>query len=191
MVLSFHTKLRRKLLAYTFTHPDEGFYVRELSGLIDEDAGNLSRELRKLEEEGLFRSISKGTLKIYSLNQAYPLFKELKEITFKTEGLEGSLKNLFGQYKGIALAVIYGSYARKSEKKTSDVDVILVGRFPQNRLTRQIRELESRLNREINFTAYSSEEFNRESKKTGGFLDLVLKGKVIVLKGKWDGGKTH
>jgi hypothetical protein len=37
-------KLRRKLLAYSFTHPDETYYVRELSHPINEDPGNLSKE---------------------------------------------------------------------------------------------------------------------------------------------------
>jgi len=43
MALLLNTKLRRKLLTYSFTHPDENYYVRELASLIDEDAGNLSR----------------------------------------------------------------------------------------------------------------------------------------------------
>ena len=54
--------------------------MRELSGLINEDPGNLSRELRKLEEEGLFASITRGRAKFYSLNKQYPLFKEIKKI---------------------------------------------------------------------------------------------------------------
>ena len=54
MLLFLKTKLRKKLLAHAFTHPDRKFYVRELAELIKEDPGNLSRELRKLEEEGLY-----------------------------------------------------------------------------------------------------------------------------------------
>jgi len=54
------TKLRKNLLAYSFTHPEESFYVRELSGLIQEDPGNLSRELRKLEGEGIYSSKPRG-----------------------------------------------------------------------------------------------------------------------------------
>ena len=59
MSVLFNTKLRRKLLTYSFTHPDEDYYVRELSSLIDEDPGNLSRELRVLEGEGLYTSVHK------------------------------------------------------------------------------------------------------------------------------------
>ena len=36
------------------THPDEYYYVKELASIINEDAGNLSRELSKFEEEGLY-----------------------------------------------------------------------------------------------------------------------------------------
>lgn len=184
MNIFFRTKLRKKLLVYSFTHPDERFYVRELAGLIDGDAGNLSRELRVLEREGLFDSFSKGNVKYYSLNRDYPLFQELKQIIFKTEGIEGSLKDLVHKYKDISFAFIYGSYAKNKEKKTSDIDLAMVGVFPRNEFTRQIRSLESRLNREINFTTYTEEEFAKEREKDGSFLNLVLKDKIIILKGK-------
>ena len=184
MVLLANSKLKRRLLAYSFTHPDESFYVRQLAGLIEEDAGNLSRELRKLEEEGLYQSNLKGNVKFYSLNKSYPLFKELKDILFKTQGVEGSLRGLINEFKNISLAFIYGSYAKGTEKKGSDIDLILVGKIPWDKFTRQIRNLESRLNREINFSSYTPEEFHKESKKDGSFLNLILKGKIIFLKGK-------
>jgi DNA-binding PadR family transcriptional regulator len=78
------SKVRKNLLAFSFNHPDESFYVRELSGLIREDPGNLSRELRKLEEEGIYSSTTRGNVKFYSLNRAYPLFKEVKKIVLNS-----------------------------------------------------------------------------------------------------------
>jgi predicted nucleotidyltransferase len=183
MSVLLNTKLRKKLLTYSFTHPDENYYVRELSGLIEQDPGNLSRELRVLEEEGLYTSVTRGRVKLYSLNKKYPLFRELKKIIFKTEGVEGSLKAIVGRFKGISLAFVYGSYAREREKKTSDIDLIAVGKFPRNKFTRDIRNLEFKLGREINFTIYTREEFEKERKKEGDFLNLILKGRVVILKG--------
>lgn len=84
MVVLLNTRLRRKLLVYSFTHLDDARYVRELAVLIKEDAGNLSRELRKLEREGLYKSVTRGNLKLYSLNKSYSLFGELKSIILKT-----------------------------------------------------------------------------------------------------------
>jgi predicted nucleotidyltransferase len=186
----FNTKLRRKLLTYSFTHQDEDYYVRELSSLIDEDPGNLSRELRILEGEGLYTSHTRGRAKFYTLNKNYPLFKELKKIIFKTEGVEGSLNQIIRGYPSISLAFIYGSYAKNKEKKASDIDLMVVGEFPRNKFTRDIRDLESKLNREINFTSYNRKEFEKERKKKGGFLHLVLKDKVVILKGALGAGEA-
>ncbi len=183
MFLFLNSKLRRKLLTYSFTHPDESYYVRELSQLIDVDPGNLSRELKRLEDEGLYISRAKGRIKFFSLNKKYPLFEELKRIIFKTEGVQGSLRDLVQKYEGLTLAFLYGSFAKKEDKKTSDIDLVVVGEFPPNSFTRDIRQLESKLNREINFTPYAEKEFTKDRKKEGGFLNLVLKDNLIVLKG--------
>jgi predicted nucleotidyltransferase len=177
MSVLLNTKLRKKLLTYSFTHPDENYYVRELSSLIDEDPGNLSRELKKLEEEGLYTSMTKGRVKFFSINKNYPLFRELKRIIFKTEGVEGSIKEVVLKFRGIALAFIYGSYAKDKEKKASDIDLVVVGEYPQ-----------SKLSREINFASYTREEFGKERKKEGGFLNLVLKDKILILKGTLSAG---
>src|SRR4030042_6094379 len=135
MSVLLNTKLRKRLLTYSFTHSDENYYVRELSSLIDEDPGNLSRELKKLEDEGLYTSVTKGRVKLFSLNKKYPLFRELKGIIFKTEGVEGSLKEVVSRFKGIALAFIYGSYANDKEKKASDIDMVVVRRSPLDKFT--------------------------------------------------------
>jgi predicted nucleotidyltransferase len=184
MSILINTKLRRKLFTYSFTHPNEQYYVRELSALIEEDPGNLSRELRKLEEEGMYVSVVKGKEKFYSLNRNYTLFSEMKAIISKTEGVQGSLKELVSKHKGISCAFIYGSYAKSKENKASDIDLVVVGKFSYNNFVQDIRILESRLNREINFTYYSVKDFMESRKDRGGFLDLVLKDKLIILKGR-------
>ena len=187
MLLFLNTRLRRNLLAFTFSHAGENFYVRELAGLIEEDAGNLSRELRRLEREGVCRLRIKGRVKFYSLNKDYPLYSELKSILFKTEGVQGALRKLVLAHKDIEAAFIYGSFAKDAEKKTSDIDLIVVGKLNRDRFTGELRLLEAKLNREINFTSYTKEEFDKERKKVGGFLNIVLKNKIILLKGSPDG----
>jgi hypothetical protein len=61
-----------------------------------------------------------------------------------------------------------------------------VGEFANAKFNREISDLEAKINREINYTSYSREEFEKERKKEGGFLYLVLNNKVIVLKGALD-----
>lgn len=186
-----NAKIRKNVLTYFFSHPDENYYVREIASIIDENPGNLSRELSKLEKEGLFKSFTRGKSKYYSLCKDYPLYKEIREIIFKTEGVEGSLRNIITKYKDISLALIYGSYAKRSENKTSDIDLIIVGDFPLAEFTHKVRHLESKIGREINFTYYRQEEFEKEKDKTGSFLNLLIKEKIIILKGEVNAAKTH
>jgi predicted nucleotidyltransferase len=180
------SKLRSRLLSYFFTNPEKPFYVRQLGIILNVDPGNLSRDLRKLQREGVFTSSTKGSVKFYSLNKKYPLFNDLKNIIFKTEGIEGSLRQMVSEYVGIELAFIYGSYAKGKEKGSSDIDMVVVGIFPRDEFTRKLRILESTLNREVNFSSYSKVEFSKESEKKGGFLNIVTKGKVILLKGNFN-----
>ena len=180
------SKLRSKLLSYFFTNPEKSLYVRELGIILNEDPGNLSRELRKLEREGIFVSSAKGSVKFYSLDKKYPLFGDLKNIIFKTEGIEGSLRHLVSEYAGIELAFIYGSYAKGKEKGNSDIDIVVIGSFPRDEFTQKLRMLESKLNREANFSSYTKAEFTKESEKKGGFLNMVIKNKIILLKGNLD-----
>jgi len=177
------TQLRRKLLSYTFTHDDSSYYVRELAGLIEADPGNLSRELNKLKDEGIYTCVTRGKEKFYSLNKAHPLFSELKSIVFKTVGVEGILRDAVVRHKGIGKAFLYGSYAQAKEKASSDIDLVLVGDFDRDLFTKDVRDIEKRLDREINFTSYTTKEFNKESKNKGSFLNMVVHGKIILLKG--------
>ena len=181
------SKLRRKLLAFYFIHPEERYYLRELALRLKIDPGNLSRELRRLTREGLFLEIPKGRIKFYALNTAHPLYSELKQILSKTEGVEGSLRELVGRFPAIETAFIYGSYARGEEKSTSDIDLLMVGSTDRRSLTSQIRKLEDHLGREINFNLYAPEDFYKKLRQKGGFLAEVVKGKKIMLKGSLNG----
>lgn len=87
-MLLVKSKLRQKLLIYSFLHSEKSYYVRELADLIKEDAGNLSKELKKLEKEGLYKFFVKGKIKFYFLNQDCPVFSELKSIVLKTPNAE-------------------------------------------------------------------------------------------------------
>ncbi|MBI2166993.1 MAG: nucleotidyltransferase domain-containing protein [Candidatus Omnitrophica bacterium] len=182
------SKLRRKLLTHYFTHPDEKYYVREIAALLSLDPGNLSKELRRLTEEGLFQEEPKGRIRFYRLNPRYPLYLELKQIIFKTEGIEGSLRQCVEKFPAIRLAFIYGSYAKGEERASSDIDLVVVGELDRRRFTSQIRALEERLGREINFTLYPDREFRTKLRAKGSFLADVTRGKKIILKGKLDEG---
>lgn len=182
-----NSTLKKKLFGYYFTNPEACHYVRELATHLNVDPTNLSKELRRLEEEGVFISEKKGLQKYFSLNKKYALFQELKSIVFKTIGIQGALREIINQVSGIELAFIYGSYAKGDEKSTSDIDLMVVGSPDRKKFTSEIRKLEDKLEREINFNLYTSDEFSKKRKEKGSFLAQVIRGRKIMLKGSLDG----
>jgi predicted transcriptional regulator len=77
-------------LAYFFAHPEAKHYLREIAGMLGIDPGNLSRELRKLETDGLFQSKKRGNQKCFFLNPSYPYYNEVKKL-IEDSAADGSL----------------------------------------------------------------------------------------------------
>ncbi len=180
------SRLRQKVLVYFFTNPEMNVYVRELAFYLKEDAGNLSKELNKFEKEGILSVLRRGNQKVSSLNKEYPLHDELKSIIFKTIGVEGSLREIVKEEKGITLAFIYGSFAQAKETASSDIDLCIVGQFKEDKFLEQIEQLEKTLKREINYNIYPEKEFQAKLKRKDSFFQNILKRPKIILKGKLD-----
>lgn len=74
------SRLRNKLLTFYFANKNAVLYMKEISQLLNEDCGNLQKELVRLEKEGLFHSVKRGNQRYYILNKDYLFFKELDSI---------------------------------------------------------------------------------------------------------------
>lgn len=66
-------------------YPDFKTHVRGLAKLIKEDAGNIQRELKRLEKIGFLISEKQGNTKIYHTNKHFTIFKELQSIVLKSQ----------------------------------------------------------------------------------------------------------
>ena len=85
-MLDLRSKARRRLLTYNFANPSARHHLRDLAKQLSIDPSNLSKELSRLEREGLFRSEMSGHQKHFQLNRAYPLYNEVKGIIEKMIG---------------------------------------------------------------------------------------------------------
>jgi predicted nucleotidyltransferase len=175
--------LRRKIILYFFANPDSRLYVREIAKITGVDAGNLSKELLRLEGDGLFVSDHRGNQKFYVLNKNYPLYSELKSIVFKTIGVAGKLEGALEAIEGIQCAFIYGSFAEGTEHAESDIDIMIIGNPDENRLIDKFDILEKEIGREINYNIYPRGEFKRRKARKDSFISNVLKRKKMILKG--------
>ena len=78
------TKNRAELLTLFFTNPDQSFYMQEIARILGKKPGIFQRTLNNLVSEGIVVSEYKAHARYFKVNKQYPLFKELKNIVFKT-----------------------------------------------------------------------------------------------------------
>jgi predicted nucleotidyltransferase len=182
-MLALHSVSRQRLLAFYFTNPSARRHLRDLAQQLAVDPSNLSRELRRLEREGLFQSEVSGRQKYFQLNRKYPLFNEVRSIIAKTIGAKFQIAEALQRIKGIEEAFLYGSFARNQQDAVSDIDVLIIGNCNAESLAVAARELEHRLGREINYTVLSRKEFTSRRKRKDAFLENVWHNKRVPLVG--------
>jgi predicted nucleotidyltransferase len=180
-MLDLRSKARQRLLAYYFTNPAARHHLRDLAERLSIDPSNLSRELRRLEREGLFRSEVIGRQKYFQLNRQYPLFDEVRSILVKTIGAAPLVAQSLKKLEGIEEAYLYGSFARNQQDAASDIDVLVIGAPRSEALAEAVRKLERQLGREINYTVLTREEFHSRRARKDAFLENVWHNKRLSL----------
>ncbi|MFH0731958.1 MAG: nucleotidyltransferase domain-containing protein [Candidatus Omnitrophota bacterium] len=178
------SKTRRILLNTFFSSPSKEYYTRQIASLHKISVGTLHRELKKLISARVLNMREVGNIKLFSLNKQNPVYEELKNIISKTEGAIGLVKDAISKVKGAEVAFIYGSFAKGDEREDSDVDIFLLGdTIDEDKLVLSISGVEKKLFREINYTCYTNEEYGKEKRKRNSFVQEVIKGKKIFIKG--------
>ena len=183
----FGSKLRIKILGWLYTHTDRRYFVRQLTNLIKEDSTNVSRELIRLEKAGIVVSTTEGRQKYYQANSKSPIFNELKSIVRKTFGVADVIREALAPVSGgIKAAFIFGSVARSSDDRKSDIDVMIIGDVTFDEVVAALSPAENTLGREINSVVYPVTEFSKKVNKDHYFVKNVLGKEKIFLIGDED-----
>lgn len=181
------SRLRARVIGWLFTHPDERFYVRQLTGLLHEDSTNLSRQLAQLESLGILLFERDGRQKYYRANPRSSIFEELKSIAAKTTGAVDVLRKALEEYRDhIQAAFVFGSFARQEQTADSDIDVVIIGNLDAVALHASISHAESELHRTVNYSLLSREEYQDRRSSKNGFLSSVLEGPKLMVMGAVD-----
>lgn len=163
---------------------DTGLHLREIARRSDLNSKSVLREVHALRDVGLLTSQEVGRQIIYRLNPDCPIYEELRSIIRKTVGIGGVLRGALEPVQDrIELAYVYGSHATGTERPDSDVDLMVTGDIGLRELSSPIREAGRTLQRTINPTLYSSEEYAAELKADNSFVFRVHHGTRINLIG--------
>ena len=88
---------------------------------------------------------------------------------------------------GIEVAFLYGSFAKHEEAAKSDIDLLIIGKFNDSRLLREINKLEKVLKREINYSIFRKDEWKKKMDEKDPFvIDLRKHPKIFAVGGQND-----
>jgi len=177
-------KTRRAVLSLLYSHPDETFYLRQIARAASSGLGAVQREVKQLFESGIIRRIGHGRQVYYQANLESPIYPELKSLIVKTAGVGAVLRAaLIPIADRIHIAFIYGSFARGDERRSSDVDVLVVGNVTFAEVVTVLNKAQENIGREINPTVYPPAEFQSKLKAGHHFLKTVIKGNKVFIIG--------
>src|SRR5229473_1891827 len=181
----FFGAYRRQVLGLLLLHPGESFHLREIARATNTQPGTLRRELAQLADAGVLSREKVGNLVRYKADMGCPVYDELRGILKKTAGVADVLREGLASLSAkISLAFVYGSVASGAERRSSDIDVMVVGSASFEEVVGALHSSQEQLRREINPNVYSLAEFKKKAKEKGSFLARVLKEPKLFILGK-------
>ncbi len=194
----FGSTARVKILKFFLSRSDERFYIRQIARELNLQLNSVRRELDNLEVFGILQSsnivdkkkdakekktkikekANKTDKKYYRVNKNFVLFEEIKALFVKAHILyekDFTKKVLtIGRPK---LMILTGFFVNIDNAPT---DLLIVGRLNKEKLLKMIKELESEMGREVNYTIMDMKEYIYRRDITDVFLYSILENKKII-----------
>jgi len=147
----------------------------------------VQRELKNLTDTGIIIREVQGRQVYYRANARCPIFDELKNIVRKTFGMADIIRqSLATNADKIRVAFIFGSVARSTDDRRSDIDLMMVGKISFGDAVSLLTPVEQKLGREVNLVVYPIAEFKKKVKEDHHFVKTVLEDEKIFVIGDED-----
>lgn len=175
----FDSPAKLRLLKLFLRNPEDSFTLSNIKKRLLLDTRAANRELARLQDIELIKSVKKGKKKekSYFLNSGFIFLKELKNLILQSSPADQDkmTKSILGLGK-VRLAVISGIFI-KPEREHSRTDLLLVcDRLDEKKLRKFVKNLEAEAGTELNYTVLNSAEFAYRQKMFDRFvLDILEK----------------
>lgn len=127
----FLTPRQQKMLAPLLLNPEHSYRLSELLALSGAGRGASQKHIDNFVEAGVLQEERRGNQRCLQINQAFPLYEELRSICLKSFGLRDGLKSALEPLADqITDAFIFGSVASNTDRADSDIDLMVIGSVP-------------------------------------------------------------
>lgn len=161
-----------------FEEPSREFNIREAARLLKIAPATASKELSKMEKEGLLKKRDERMLKLYRANIENESYKDLK-LFYNIRKIKEELIEELNKFYLKPTIILFGSASKGSDVEDSDFDLIIVSEktkeFPD------IKKFEKKINRKIQLFAVK----NIKDLKNNHLINNILNGIVLQGELKW------
>lgn len=180
----FISKVRIKLLQQYLLIPNDGFHVRGLVRILDEEINAIRRELQNLESLGILYSEKKGNKLFYFLNPKSTYINELRSLVFKETDEGIALSKELSGLNGLDFSMVTQCFIEKKYENETDPDLLIVGNFNMAKASDILKSIEKILGKEMKVAAFTTDDFEFRLKKRDPYILNILKKDNIILYGK-------
>jgi DNA-binding transcriptional ArsR family regulator len=165
------------------TQPEEQYHVRAIVRAVDAEINAVRRELAKLESMGLLSNRQSGNRLYYKADTTHIYYRELLALVTKEDGVGGLIMKNIKDLGTIKFAVLSTAFLRGRKSTVLDVDLFIVGDVNLEVLKRVVSMGEREMNREINYSVMSEEDFMFRKRKNDHFVSKILSQSRTMLIG--------
>src|SRR3989344_6409853 len=149
----FSSTTRVKLLSTFLLHPDQEYFIRELTRLLDEQINSIRRELENLKGIGLVKSRSKNRKKYFRVDPSFELFTDLRNIFGKAVKGESAFLAELKRLPGLKLLVLAGTFVGEDDR----VDLLIVGEVRKDAVEKLLHQDPALKN--VKYSIFSQADF--------------------------------
>lgn len=119
----FSSQTRIKLLSIFLLHPDDEYFIRQLTRLLSEQINSIRRELENLRKIGLVKARHRNRKKYYKADSSFIFFHELRSMFAKDVRGENATISSIKMLPDVQLLLLAGVFVGTQSK----VDLLIVG----------------------------------------------------------------
>jgi len=177
------SRIRAAIFRLLFGFDEKEIYMRDLERRSGFSIGAIQTELKKLLRFELLERRKDGNRIYFQANKKHPLYSDLRNLVFKTNGLIDIIKDALINSDAIKYAFVFGSFARNEETASSDIDLMVIGDLTLRHLTGMLVGLSDKLNREINPHCLGEQDFIRRKNAGEPFINRICEESRLFIIG--------
>lgn len=173
--LFFTSRVRLKIMALFFTHPDGTFHMREIARTIDEQINAVRRELISMEKTEFLLSKKDGIKKFFILNPDFPFYNEFRSIVMKSFGLGYYVYKSRKELGNIKYAILTHTYLSNERSDANNLDMLIVGEPDLEVLESCVRQAQAGEERkEIFYSVISEKDLDTRKRRKDPLIYSIM-----------------